>query len=70
VVTSDDLIGNVVDVAARVTALAKGGQVLVIADTLAAAGELPDVRVLRTRRRALTGVAERTTVSRVERVTR
>jgi adenylate cyclase len=70
VVTSDDLIGNVVNVAARVTALAKGGQVLVTADTLAAAGELADVRVLRARRRALKGVAERTTVSRVEQVIR
>ncbi|MEP7019351.1 MAG: adenylate/guanylate cyclase domain-containing protein [Pseudonocardiales bacterium] len=67
VVTSDDLIGNVVNVAARVTALAKGGQVLVTGDTLAAAGELSGVRVLRARRRALKGVAERTTVARVER---
>ncbi|PZS19735.1 MAG: hypothetical protein DLM57_03360, partial [Pseudonocardiales bacterium] len=66
VVTADDLIGNVVNVAARVTALAKGGQVLATADTLAAAGELPGVRVLRPRRRALKGVADRITVSRVE----
>ncbi len=68
VVTSDDLIGNAVNVAARVTALAKGGQVLVTAETLAAPGELSDVRVLRARRRALKGVTERTSVSRVERV--
>jgi len=66
-VTSDDLIGNVVNVAARVTALAKGGQVLASGDTLAAAGELSGVRVLRARRRALKGVAERTTVARVQR---
>ncbi|MFN2517783.1 MAG: adenylate/guanylate cyclase domain-containing protein [Jatrophihabitantaceae bacterium] len=66
VVTADDLIGNVVNVAARVTALAKGGQVLVTADTLAAAGELPGVRVLRARRRSLKGVADRISVARVE----
>jgi adenylate cyclase len=70
VVTSDDLIGNVVNIAARVTALAKGGQVVVTADTLAAAGELPDVRVLRARCLALKRVAARTTVSRVEQVLR
>ncbi|MDQ2750440.1 MAG: hypothetical protein M3Y44_13085 [Actinomycetota bacterium] len=35
----------------------------------AAAGDLPDVRVLRARRRALKGVAERTTLARVERTT-
>ena len=68
VVTSDDLIGHVINVAARVTALAKGGQVAVTADTLAAAGDLPGVRVLRSRRRALKGVADRVAVSRVESV--
>ena len=66
VVTADDLIGHVVNVAARVTGLAKGGQVLVTADTLAAAGELSGVRVLRSRRRSLRGVADRVAVSRVE----
>jgi adenylate cyclase len=70
VVTSEDLIGHVVNVAARVTADADGGQVLVTADSLAAAGDLgPGVRVLRARRRALKGVAERVSVSRVESVT-
>ncbi|MDP9092302.1 MAG: adenylate/guanylate cyclase domain-containing protein [Actinomycetota bacterium] len=70
VVTSEDLIGHVVNVAARVTADAAGDQVLVTADALAAAGDLgPGVRVLRPRRRALKGVVERVSVSRVERVT-
>jgi adenylate cyclase len=68
VVTSDDLIGNVVNIAARVTAEAKGGQVLVTAETLAAAGDLPGVRVLRPRRRSLKGISDRVSISRVERV--
>lgn len=66
VVTADDLIGHVVNVAARVTGVAKGGQVLVTADTLAAAGELAGVHVLRSRRLALKGVTDRIAVSRVE----
>lgn len=68
VVTSDDLIGHVVNVAARVTGIAKGGQVLVTADTLAAAGEMSGVRILRSRRRALKGIAGRIAVSRVQAV--
>jgi adenylate cyclase len=69
VVTADDLIGHVVNVAARVTAIAKGDQVLVTGDTLAAAGDLTGVRVLRSRRRALKGVANRVAVSRVQPIT-
>ena len=67
VVTAADLIGNVVNLAARVTADAAGGQVLVTADALAAAGELHAVRVLRARRRTYKGIADRVSVSRVER---
>ncbi|HJQ43810.1 MAG TPA: adenylate/guanylate cyclase domain-containing protein [Jatrophihabitantaceae bacterium] len=67
VVTSDDLVGNVVNIAARVTAEADGGEVLVTAATLETAGELAGVRVLRTRKRALKGIAERVSMSRVER---
>lgn len=67
VVTTDDLIGNSVNLAARVTADASGGQVLVTADALAAAGELTGVRVLRPRRRTYKGIADRVPVSRVER---
>jgi adenylate cyclase len=68
VVTSDDLIGHAVNLAARVTGDARGGQVLVTADTLAAAGELHSVRVLRARRRTYKGIADRIAVSRVERL--
>jgi adenylate cyclase len=67
VVTADDLIGNVVNVAARVTDDARGGQVLVTDDVLAASGELLGVRIFRGKRRLYKGVAQRVTVSRVER---
>ena len=67
VVTAHDLVGNVVNIAARVAATANGGQVLVTAETLTTAGDLgPGVRVLRPRRRALKGVGERVAISRVE----
>ena len=67
VVTSGDLVGNVVNIAARVAATANGGQVLVTAQTLAAAGDLgPGVRALRPRKRTLKGVADRVEVCRVE----
>jgi adenylate cyclase len=67
VVTSHDLVGNVVNIAARVAASANGGQVLVTAETLTAAGDLgPGVRALRPRKRSLKGVAERVSIARVE----
>jgi adenylate cyclase len=67
VVTTDDLVGNVVNIAARVAAAADGGEVLATTDTIAAAGDLgPGVRVLRARRRTLKGVTDRVSVSRVE----
>lgn len=68
VVTADDLVGNVVNIAARVTAEARGGEVFATAETLSAAGELAGVRVFKPRRRALKGISERVSVSRVERV--
>ena len=67
VVTADDLIGNVVNVAARVTADARGGEVLVTQEVLEAAGELLGVQVHRGKKRLYKGVAQRVTVSRVER---
>lgn len=67
VVVSDDVIGHVVNVAARVTEAAKGGQVLATADVLAGAGELRGVKVLRGRRRAFKGVDGSVVVHRVER---
>jgi adenylate cyclase len=68
VVTADDLIGNVVNIAARVTDEARGGEVLVTGSTLTAAGELRGVRVSRGRKRTFKGIAERIAVSRVERI--
>ena len=65
-VTPDDLVGHVVNVAARVAGAAKGGQVLATSSTIEAAGDLPDVRVLRPRRRALKGVADKIAISRIE----
>ena len=67
VVTADDLIGNVVNVAARVTADARGGEVLVTQEVLEAAGELLGVQVHRGKKRLYKGVAQRVTVSRVAR---
>lgn len=68
VVTANDLVGNVVNIAARVTDAANGGQVLVTSVALAAAGDLgPGVRVTRARRRSLKGVTDRVSVARVER---
>lgn len=68
VVTANDLVGNVVNIAARVTDAARGGQVLVTSAALAAAGDLgPGVRVTRARRRALKGVSDRVSIARVER---
>lgn len=67
VVTADDLVGNVVNIAARVTDAASGGQILVTTATLAAAGDLgPHVKVSRPRRRALKGVSDKIAVARVE----
>ena len=65
-VTADDLIGHVVNVAARVTDQAGGGQVLVTAEALAVAGPMPGVRVLRGRRRSLKGIDQKMLISRVE----
>jgi len=65
--TEGDLIGNVVNIAARVTAVAKGSEVLATSDTIRAAGDLPNVRVLRGRRRSFKGVTDKVLVSRVVR---
>jgi adenylate cyclase len=67
VLVKDDVIGHVVNVAARVAEASKGGQVLVTADVVAAAGEMRGVRVLRGRRRSFKGVDGSVVVHRVER---
>jgi adenylate cyclase len=67
VVRRDDVVGHVVNVAARVTESAKGGQVLVSGDVREAVGELPGVRFGRARRRRFHGVDESVLVCPVSR---
>ena len=62
VVTRDDLIGHVVNVAARVAEAASGGQVLVTAEAAAAAGDVRGVTFGRARRRTFKGVGESVSV--------
>jgi adenylate cyclase len=66
-VQAGDVIGNVVNLAARVTEASKGGQVLATADAVGAAGELRGLEVLRGRRRTFKGVDGSVVVHRVER---
>jgi adenylate cyclase len=56
VVTRDDVIGHVVNVAARVAETAKGGQVLATAEVCDKIGELAGVGFGRARRRAIKGL--------------
>jgi adenylate cyclase len=65
-VTRDDVIGHVVNVAARVTEAAKGNQVLVTASVRDAVGELRGVQFSRLRRRSFKGVAEPISVCHAE----
>lgn len=58
VVTRDDIIGHVVNVAARVTEAASGGEVLVTGSAADAAGELRGVVLSRGRRRHFKGIDE------------
>ena len=63
-----DVVGHVVNVAARVTEAAKGGEVLVTRDVRdAAADALPQVRFGPSRRRKLKGLTSPVAVSRVSR---
>ncbi|MGH9246096.1 MAG: adenylate/guanylate cyclase domain-containing protein [Acidimicrobiales bacterium] len=66
VATLDDVIGHSVNVAARVTEVAKGGEVLVTGDVVARVGELRGVRFARCRRRSFKGVGESVRVCRAE----
>src|SRR5438132_2718523 len=58
VTTRDDVIGHVVNVAARVTESARGGEVLCTDDVSDAVGDLPTVRFSRPRRRTFKGLDE------------
>jgi adenylate cyclase len=66
-VTADDLIGHDVNVAARVAAVARGGQVLATLDVRDAVGELRDVTFGRARRRSFKGVEQAVQVCPVQR---
>jgi adenylate cyclase len=65
----DDVLGHVVNVAARVTETADGGEVLISQElrALLPLEELPQIRVGRARRRRLKGVGEKIEVSPVGR---
>jgi adenylate cyclase len=66
-VVPDDVIGHVVNVAARVTELARGGQVLATAEVRDAIGpDLDSVRFSRVRRRSLKGLDAPVGVCRAE----
>ena len=64
VTTREDVIGHVVNVAARVTESAKGDEVLVTSAVRDAARGLPEVEFSRARRRSFKGVGEPIAVSR------
>ena len=59
VATQDDVVGQVVNIAARVIETAKGNQVVVTAETARAAGAIPGVEFRRLRKRRLKGISER-----------
>lgn len=65
VVTADDLIGHDINVAARVAASAKGGQVIATTSVRDSVGELRGVEFGRARRRSFKGVGEAVSVCAV-----
>jgi adenylate cyclase len=66
VVTRDDVVGHVVNVAARVAESAKGGEVIVTGDVYAeAAADLPRVNFSKPRRKTFKGLVEPIPVSKV-----
>jgi adenylate cyclase len=58
VVSREDVVGHVVNIAARVTETAKGNQVVVTKET-AEAGPVPGAEFRRLRNRRLKGISER-----------
>ena len=67
VVADDEIIGHVVNVAARVAESAKGGEVLVTSDVRDAASDLPGVSFSRARGKSFKGVGDKVLVSRATR---
>jgi adenylate cyclase len=67
IVSSDDVIGHAVNVAARVAETARGGSVLATQEAIDAAGPTPGVRVKgKPRPRRFKGIADRIVVSEME----
>ncbi|MBV8986012.1 MAG: hypothetical protein JO248_16400 [Acidimicrobiia bacterium] len=67
--TDDEIVGHVVNVAARVAESAKGGEVLVTDDVRKAAGELQGVTFGRARGKSFKGIGDKILVSRATRAT-
>lgn len=65
VVSRDDVVGHVVNIAARVTETAKGNQVLATAQTAEAAGAIPGAEIRKMRSRRLKGISEKVDVYEV-----
>jgi adenylate cyclase len=58
VVSRNDVVGNVVNTAARIAEMAKGNQVVVSGETADAAGAVPGAEFRRLRKRRLKGISE------------
>ena len=67
VVAGDEIVGHVVNVAARVAESAGGGEVLVTDEVRKAAGDVRGVTFGRARSKTFKGVGEKVLVSRAER---
>lgn len=67
VLLGDDLIGHDVNLAARVTDSARGGEILATTDVRAAVRSMPGVKFGRARRRSFKGVSESVSVCPVKR---
>ncbi len=63
----DDLVGHDVNIAARVTDSAKGGEILATTEVRSAVGEMPSVTFGKARRRSFKGVAGSVSVCPVRR---
>lgn len=62
IVSADDVIGHAVNVAARVTETARGGQAVATQAAVDAAGPVPGVAVGKVRSRRLKGISERVNI--------
>jgi adenylate cyclase len=67
-VTRGDVMGHVVNVAARITETAKGGEVAISAEIAAQVGNVPTLRLGKVKSRRLKGVAERVGICTVTEV--